>query len=100
MRKYPWGTAESLSGTHSDFACLKKLLFEVAYMDLKNATDERYYKYREGSLLHFDDPAMYKIPPPLFPTYLCCITLINKLAILVLVDAVLLLALQVTFNAP
>ncbi|KAK9844319.1 hypothetical protein WJX74_000764 [Apatococcus lobatus] len=58
VRKYPWGTAESLSGTHSDFACLKKLLFEVAYMDLKNATDDRYYKYREGSLLHFDDATM------------------------------------------
>ena len=58
VRRYPWGTAESLSGTHSDFACLKKLLFEVAYMDLKAATESRYYKYREGSLLHFDDPSM------------------------------------------
>ena len=38
---------------------LKKLLFEVAYNDLKDATEKRYYAYREQQLLDMDDPSQY-----------------------------------------
>lgn len=37
---------------------LKKLLFEVAYHDLKDATEKRYYTYREQQLLDVEDPSM------------------------------------------
>ena len=58
MREYPWGRCEALSSAHSDMPALKKLLFEVAYHDLKDATEKRYYNYREQQLLDMDDPSM------------------------------------------
>jgi septin 7 len=58
VRKYPWGTCEAMSSRHSDLAALKKLLFEVSYMELKDATEERYYRYRESQLLNLDDETM------------------------------------------
>lgn len=58
VREYPWGSCEALSSRHSDLAALKKLLFEVSYMELKDATESRYYKYRESQLLNLDDSTM------------------------------------------
>lgn len=55
VREYPWGSCEVLSSRHSDLAALKKLLFEVSYMELKDATESRYYHYRETQLLNLDD---------------------------------------------
>jgi septin family protein len=58
VRKYAWGSCEAMSSVHSDLAALKKLLFEVAYTDLKRGTEERYYRFREQQLLNLDDPTM------------------------------------------
>ncbi|KAL3143563.1 hypothetical protein ABBQ38_002360 [Trebouxia sp. C0009 RCD-2024] len=58
VREYPWGSCEALSSRHSDLAALKKLLFEVSYMELKDATEARYYHYRESQLLDLDDSTM------------------------------------------
>lgn len=58
MREYPWGSCEALSSAHSDLPALKKLLFEVAYVDLKDATEIRYYSFREQQLMHLDDPGL------------------------------------------
>ena len=58
VREYPWGRCEALSSAHSDMPALKKLLFEVAYHDLKDQTEKRYYHYREQQLLDMDDPSM------------------------------------------
>ncbi|DBA79391.1 TPA: hypothetical protein ACH3X2_000037 [Trebouxia sp. C0005] len=58
VREYPWGSCEALSSRHSDLAALKKLLFEVSYMELKDATETRYYHYRETQLLNLDDSTM------------------------------------------
>lgn len=54
VRQYPWGTCEAHSSEHSDVAALKKLLFEVSYEELKTATEERYYNFRERELLNPD----------------------------------------------
>ena len=56
MRKYPWGTCEALSSEHSDFAALKKLLLETSFEELKEATERRYYRFREEELLNLTDP--------------------------------------------
>jgi septin family protein len=56
VRIYPWGKCEALSSIHSDLSALKKLLFEVAYEDLKQDTERRYYAFRERSLFNLDDP--------------------------------------------
>lgn len=58
VREYPWGSCEALSSAHSDLPALKKLLFEVAYVDLKDATEIRYYSFREQQLMHLDDPGL------------------------------------------
>ena len=50
------GKCEALSSIHSDLSALKKLLFEVAYEDLKQDTERRYYAFRERSLFNLDDP--------------------------------------------
>ncbi len=52
MRKYPWGTCEALSSTHSDVGALKRLIFEEGYEELKSETDKRYYAYRSEQILH------------------------------------------------
>lgn len=51
VRRYPWGTCEALRSTHSDLTCLKKLLFEVGYEELKGETERRYYGFRKEQLL-------------------------------------------------
>lgn len=56
VRKYPWGSCEALSSEHSDFAALKKLLLETSFEELKEATEKRYYKFREQELLNLTDP--------------------------------------------
>lgn len=58
VREYPWGACEALSSAHSDLPALKKLLFEVAYIDLKDATEQRYYVFREQQLMNLDDPTL------------------------------------------
>lgn len=68
MREYPWGRCEALSSKHSDMPALKKLLFEVAYNDLKDATEKRYYAYREQQLLDMDDPSQCA-PTPHFQCF-------------------------------
>lgn len=55
VRKYPWGKAEALSSQHSDLAALRKLLFEVSYFELKEKTEERYYRFREELLTQNED---------------------------------------------
>ena len=56
VRKYPWGSCEALSSLHSDLSALKKLLFEVMYEELKQLTEQRYYKFRQNTLFNLDDP--------------------------------------------
>lgn len=51
VRRYPWGTCEALRSAHSDLTCLKKLLFEVGYEELKGETEKRYYGFRKEQLL-------------------------------------------------
>lgn len=48
---------EALSSEHSDAGVLKKLLFEVAYMELKEGTEKRYYRFREDKLQGLDPNA-------------------------------------------
>jgi septin family protein len=48
-----------MSSQHSDLAALKKLLFEVAFEDLKAQTDKRYYGYRAAQMLQFEEGDMY-----------------------------------------
>ena len=71
VREYPWGRCEALSSRHSDMPALKKLLFEVAYHDLKDATEKRYYVYREQQLLDMDDPSMCALPPLCIHAHVC-----------------------------
>lgn len=58
VRKYPWGTCEALSSTHTDVGALKRLLFEEGYEELKAGTEERYYAFRSQQLLNLDDPTL------------------------------------------
>lgn len=44
VRSYPWGRCEALSSTNSDLAILKRLLFEEGFAQLKQGTEERYYR--------------------------------------------------------
>ena len=60
VRKYPWGTCEALSSTHSDAGALKRLLFEDGYEELKRKTNKRYFAYRSEQLL--DDPNLWVHP--------------------------------------
>ncbi len=46
VRTYPWGKCEALSSTNSDLSSLKRLLFEEGFVGLKQATEERYYRYQ------------------------------------------------------
>ena len=64
MRKYPWGTCEALSSTHSDVGALKRLLFEDGYEELKSETNKRYFTYRSEQLL--DDPSLWVHHPMLY----------------------------------
>lgn len=46
VRRYPWGRVEALLTRHSDLPALRRLLFETAYEDLKDHTENRYYEYK------------------------------------------------------
>lgn len=45
VRDYSWGRCETLSSVNSDIFALKQQLFEEGFADLKQATEERYYRY-------------------------------------------------------
>lgn len=64
MRRYPWGTCEALSSVHSDLSALKKLLFEVVYEELKQQTEQRYYRFRQNTLFNLDDPNRHALGTP------------------------------------
>lgn len=50
VRRYPWGTCEALSSSHSDLPALRALLFEAGYEELKGLTETRYLAYRSSHL--------------------------------------------------
>ena len=44
VREYPWGRCETLASANSDISLLKQQVFEEGFADLKQATEERYYR--------------------------------------------------------
>lgn len=50
VRDYSWGRCETLSSVNSDIFALKQQLFEEGFAHLKQATEERYYRFRESKL--------------------------------------------------
>mmetsp|Transcript_4074 Transcript_4074/g.11506 ORF Transcript_4074/g.11506 Transcript_4074/m.11506 type:complete len:340 (-) Transcript_4074:298-1317(-) len=47
VRRYNWGTCEAFRSRDSDFACLKHLLLELSYWEIRDATEKRYTEYRK-----------------------------------------------------
>lgn len=50
VREYNWGTCEVKRTDHSDFAVLRRLLFELGYHAIRKETARRYYAYRSTEL--------------------------------------------------
>eukprot|EP00854_Cymbomonas_tetramitiformis_P011913 gene11913-14070_t len=50
VREYNWGTCEAKRTDHSDFAVLRRLLFEFGYHAIRQETARRYYAYRSTEL--------------------------------------------------
>jgi len=46
VRRYPWGTIETMSSCHSDLLSLKRVLFETAPGLTKILTEERFTGFR------------------------------------------------------
>jgi len=46
VRRYNWGTCEAFRSRDSDFTCLKQLVLELSYWDIRDSTEKRYKAYR------------------------------------------------------
>eukprot|EP01026_Neomeris_dumetosa_P001130 TRINITY_DN10279_c0_g1_i6.p1 TRINITY_DN10279_c0_g1~~TRINITY_DN10279_c0_g1_i6.p1 ORF type:complete len:485 (+),score=67.41 TRINITY_DN10279_c0_g1_i6:38-1456(+) len=70
VRKYRWGQCEAFRSRDSDLRYLKQLVFEVGFQELKEHTDQEYFKFCKTQFEESEDEGKeqpHVSTPPLHP---------------------------------